>query len=159
MVIAIASNGLHTNGYSFARHVLFNHQQWDIDTYVTDLGMCLAEALLKPHVNYYPYVKALLDNQLLPNAMAHITGGGLQANLSRVIPKSLSLELATENMPVPAIFQLIQTTGQVETHEMYRAFNMGIGFCVVVAADIADETVTVLRQLDKQHVAILGEVK
>ncbi|HSG99801.1 MAG TPA: phosphoribosylformylglycinamidine cyclo-ligase [candidate division Zixibacteria bacterium] len=132
-VVGIASNGLHTNGYTLARRALFERAGLTTDTHSADLSMTVGQALLKPHTCYLaPITEALCalgENGI--HGMAHITGGGIAGNLARVIPDNLQARLERAALPVPPIFALIQRSGNIARDEMYRAFNMGVGYTVV----------------------------
>jgi phosphoribosylformylglycinamidine cyclo-ligase len=159
VVLGIASSGLHTNGFSLARKVLFEHQKLDIDAYIEALDMTLAEALLAPHVNYLPHVNVLKNLGIKPHAMAHITGGGLQSNLQRVLPAECQMKPIQHDLPKPAIFDLIQTYGQIETLEMQRAFNMGIGYCMVIDCDDVDAAMCAIKAQTTQTIAPIGVIQ
>jgi len=128
-VIGLTSNGLHTNGYSLARKVLFEVKNYKIDDQPDGLEMSVGEALLLPHTNYTQHVLPILDKI---KGMAHITGGGLLENIPRVLPEGVAVNIKKGSWPVLPIFTLIQESGQVEEREMYRAFNMGVGLVLVV---------------------------
>jgi phosphoribosylformylglycinamidine cyclo-ligase len=131
-VVALPSNGLHTNGYSLARRVL---SDYSLDHVFPELGRSLADELLAIH---RPYVKDLRG--LLPKvrSMAHITGGGLFDNIPRVLPESLGVDLEWGTWQVPPIFELIRDIGNVDFDEMCHVFNMGIGMAVICAPENAD---------------------
>ena len=139
-IIGLASSGLHSNGYSLVRRVLLEDSNLKITDFQAALGLTLAEELLKPTTIY---VKPVLDllRHCRVNGMAHITGGGLIENLPRILPRSLSAELHADSWSVPLIFKLIADLGAVTPDEMYRVFNMGIGYVLVIPADEAIEAV------------------
>ncbi|MER3479934.1 MAG: phosphoribosylformylglycinamidine cyclo-ligase [Meiothermus sp.] len=129
-ILALPSSGLHTNGYSLARKVLAD---WDLEEPRPELaGASLATALLKPHQSYLEPVSRLLESGLEVRAMAHITGGGVYENLPRVLPEGLGAEIQIGSWPVPPVFSLIQRAGGVEGAEMFRVFNMGLGYLIVM---------------------------
>ncbi len=130
VLIGLPSNGLHSNGYSLARKVFFEHLKWTVDSYVAELQCTLGEELLRPTKIYVKTILKLLKEVNI-KAMAHITGGGLAGNLSRVLPKGLSAVINIRSWEVKPIFDLIQKAGNVPTDEMRRTFNMGIGFVLV----------------------------
>ncbi len=126
-LIGLPSAGLHTNGYSLARKVFAD---WDLHAVVPELGRSLGDELLQPHRCYLADIRALC--QAIPvKGMAHITGGGLLDNLPRVLPAGLAARLDAGAWEMPAIFRLIQRTGQVDWQEMARVFNLGVGYIVV----------------------------
>ena len=145
-VVGLASDGLHTNGYSLARTVLLDDAGMDLFTPVPALGgVTLADALLAPHRCYLKAVGPLLGQAPSPlHAMAHITGGGFVDNIPRVLPAGVGVTINRAAWDVPPLFRLIQQKGNVTEAEMFRVFNMGIGFVLIVDAGAAD---SVLAQL------------
>ena len=141
-VLGLASNGLHTNGYSLAREVLFTKLGLTPESKPEGLGWTLGEELLKVHRPYGPTMAKLPDGML--KGAAHITGGGLIDNLPRVLPEGCDAVIDTAAWRVPPIFQMIQAGGQVPTGEMYQVFNMGIGMALVVAETDVDAALEVL---------------
>jgi phosphoribosylformylglycinamidine cyclo-ligase len=139
-LIGLPSAGLHTNGYSLARRILFDVCGLRADSEVPELGMTVADALLAPHRSYLPVVRPLLAAGVV-KGMAHITGGGITENLPRTLPEGRTAALDTEAWVVPPIFRLLQARGGIATDEMFRAFNMGIGMILVCAAEDRDEVV------------------
>lgn len=138
-LIGLASNGLHTNGYSLARRVLFEHAQLSVsDPLPIDNETTVGEALLKPHTNYFNAVYPLLQESVAIKAIAHITGGGLYDNLPRVLPSDLQAKIVQRSWEPLPIFRAIQELGQVPEDDLYRTFNMGIGMVLVVDQDDAD---------------------
>jgi phosphoribosylformylglycinamidine cyclo-ligase len=127
IAIGLASNGLHTNGYSLARRVLFQQCGYTIDTELKELGETIGEALLKPHISYWPAVKKAMRKKLPLDGIVHITGGGLYDNVPRILPKDVNVIFDSKVMPVPPIFSLIVEEGTITREEAYRVFNMGIG--------------------------------
>ncbi|MFY8216842.1 MAG: phosphoribosylformylglycinamidine cyclo-ligase, partial [Chthoniobacterales bacterium] len=131
ILIGLPSNGLHTNGYSLARKVLFDQMRLTVDSTIDGIKGTLGEELLKVHRNYQP-VMASLPKGMLKGA-AHITGGGLIDNLPRVLPSDCDAAFDTTKWKTPAIFTIIQTAAKVDPMEMYQVFNMGIGMVLVVS--------------------------
>ena len=129
-VVALASSGLHSNGYSLARRVFFEHAGWDVDRHVEELGRTLGEELLEP-TRIYAQDCLALARELDVQAMAHVTGGGLAANLARVMPDGLGATLDRSTWTPPAVFGLLADLG-VEQAELERALNMGVGMAVVL---------------------------
>ncbi|WP_041077316.1 phosphoribosylformylglycinamidine cyclo-ligase [Thermotoga caldifontis] len=154
VVIGLASSGLHSNGFSLARKILLNH--YAIDAYVDELGKTLGEEMLTPTRIYVKSVLKILDDSI--HAMAHITGGGLLGNLPRVLPEGLEARIDRNAWQVPSIFKLIQRLGGIDDEEMFRTFNMGIGFVLVVAKDAVDRIVTSLTS-NGEKAWILGEIR
>ncbi len=137
-IIGLASSGLHTNGYSLARRVLLDAGESSLSLYehVPALGRTLSEELLMTHRCYAPAVLPLL-NEFDIKGMAHLTGGGFYDNIPRILPAICSATIERRTWPIPPIFSLIQERGNVPEPEMFRTFNMGIGFILVVPADQA----------------------
>jgi len=156
VLIGLPSAGLHTNGYSLARHVFFDRAGFNVDTPVDELGTTVGDALLAPHRSYLPVMRPLISDGLV-KAMAHITGGGITENLPRVLPEGCAAAVRRSRWTPLPIFNLIQRLGNVALDEMYRAFNMGIGLIVVVAAGDVDRALALLQGANERPVAI-GEV-
>ena len=133
VLLALPSVGLHTNGYSLARKLLFEVAGYAADTRVEELGMTAGEALLLPHVSYLKPLAGLLDGGLI-KGLAHITGGGLVDNVPRILPAGVGVEIRRGSWPVLPIYDLLQRLGNVAEREMFRTFNMGVGMVVVCAA-------------------------
>jgi len=132
MLIGIASNGLHSNGFSLVRKVLLDHAGLKLEAFMPELGCTLGEELLKPTVIYVPLIVPLLQEFEI-KGMAHITGGGLRLNLPRILPSRVKAVLKKNSFVTPAIFSLVQERGHIEEKEMFRTFNMGIGFVLVTS--------------------------
>ena len=151
VLLGVASNGPHTNGYSLLRKLF----QWlPMDSTPAGFDCTLGEALLKPHRNYLPVLAAAIDSGLV-KALAHITGGGLPENMPRVLPDGIDARIQLGSWPVPPLFRLVRevATG-MDTHELYRTLNMGVGMVVVcAAADVA----TVQSQIPEQT-WVIGEL-
>ncbi len=156
-VIGLASDGLHTNGYSLARRALFEMGGLSVRDPLSD-GTTLGDSLLRPHRCYGLAVHAILSEMGGVHAVAHITGGGLYDNIPRVLPSDLQVVLDRRTFTPPEIFQLIQRTGEVPDYEMYRSFNMGIGLVLIADKEMAPAIVTRLGQLG-EDAAIIGELQ
>jgi phosphoribosylformylglycinamidine cyclo-ligase len=139
VIIGLPSNGLHTNGYSLARKVLFEDMGLELSSKLPGVARTVGDELLKVHRNYQPLLAKLPEG--LVKGLAHITGGGLLDNLPRVLPANLDAVIDTKSWKVPAIFQHIGTGGKIDPTEMYQVFNMGIGMTIVVSP--ADEAKTI----------------
>ncbi len=155
-LIGLRSAGLHTNGYSLARKVFFDECGMTADTVLPELGTTLGTALLAEHRSYLKIVKPLLDAGLV-KGMAHITGGGITENLPRVLPAGCAADVEVASWDRPAIFRLIQTRGRIETDEMFRAFNMGVGMILVSSPEHASSAREMLAQRGEDTIA-LGRV-
>jgi phosphoribosylformylglycinamidine cyclo-ligase len=157
VLIGLPSAGLHTNGYSLARRVLFETTGWTADTVVPELGTTVGDALLAPHRSYLPVVRPLLPRQVL-KGLAHITGGGITENLPRVLPEGCRAEIDLRAWNVPALFQLLQARGQIPRDEMFRAFNMGIGLVLVCAPSETERIINSLVGNGEPHAVRIGVV-
>jgi len=150
VVIALASDGLHSNGFGLARKVLLERAGFKLDDAPAELeGASIAQALLAPTRIYVKPVLNVLHHyrvKRVVKAMAHITGGGLGGNLPRVLPAGLTARLKRSSWQIPPIFRLIQDAGPVDEPEMHRVFNMGVGFVLVVAASFAPSVMARLRR-------------
>jgi len=146
-VIGIASNGLHSNGFSLVRKVLFESNKYKIDDKGSSFEQYLGEELLCPTIIYvHPVLHLLGKYNIL--GIAHITGGGILENIPRVLPEGVSVKIYRENWPKPPIFSLIQKEGKITDEEMYRTFNMGIGMVLIVRADKTEQIINELGQID-----------
>jgi len=135
LVLGLASSGLHTNGYSLARKLLFEAAGHDVHTKLQDFSLSLGEELLIPHRNYTLPISALLEASIPIKGMAHITGGGLSGNIPRMLPKGSGVEIRKQSLPQPPLFALLQKLGSLSDDEMYRTFNMGVGMVLVLAEE------------------------
>lgn len=142
VAIALPSNGLHTNGFSLARRVLFTVRRYDVGSHLKELkGESIGEALLKPHTCYWPAIKALMDAGVSLDGIAHITGGGLIDNVPRILPKKVNAVFSKSAIKnPPPIFKLIVEEGNIVDSEAYHVFNMGVGMVFFVPK--AEETAT-----------------
>jgi phosphoribosylformylglycinamidine cyclo-ligase len=156
VVIGVASSGLHSNGYSLARRVLFEEQGWTPETQVPGLNELLGEALLRPTTIYVKLVKALLSKNRL-HGLAHITGGGITGNLPRILPEKFGAVIDRKSWEPPSIFAIIQQAGKIDLEEMFRVFNMGVGLIVVAPSDEASK---ILATIQEQGMAgwVMGEI-
>lgn len=142
-VIAMASSGLHSNGYSLVRHVLFDRAGMSLDQEIAELGRTLGEELLEP-TKIYSLDCLALTRTAEVHAYSHITGGGLAANLARVIPDHLHATVDRSTWAPGAIFDLVGKAGQVEQLELEKTLNMGVGMMAVVPAESVDVALTAL---------------
>ena len=156
-LIALPSAGLHTNGYSLARQVLFGTCGFQPDTTVPELGTTVADALLAPHRSYLAAVRPLLAAGLV-KGMAHITGGGITENLPRSLPEGCAASVDLSAWSVPPLFRLIASSGRIAGDEMLRAFNMGVGLIIVCAEADADGVLSSLRGHGEPSAFRLGSV-
>jgi phosphoribosylformylglycinamidine cyclo-ligase len=156
-LLAIASSGLHTNGYTLARRIVLEEMRLTVDDELPGLGESVAHALLRVHRSYLRSVHPLLTGEHV-HALAHITGGGIPGNLPRVLPQGLGARVDPASWTPPPLFQVLARGGRVERAEMDRVFNMGVGMILVTAAHAADAAVRALREAGEQA-WIIGEVE
>jgi len=129
-LIALPSAGLHTNGYSLARKLVFEVAKLKPETYVAEVGNKIGAELLKPHLCYAPALKNIVARGWV-SALAHITGGGIPGNLPRVLPTGVKANIDLASWPIPAIFKYLAKLGKIDTDELLQSFNMGVGMILV----------------------------
>lgn len=152
VLIGLASSGPHTNGYSLIRKIF---EGVSLDTIFPELGASLADVLLAPHRSYLPVLQSAISHQPSAiKALAHLTGGGFLENIPRILPEGLGAVVRLDSWPIPPIFQFIQQRGEVETEEMYRVFNMGIGMVVIVSPEEAHALQSALGE----ETCVIGEL-
>jgi phosphoribosylformylglycinamidine cyclo-ligase len=158
VALGLPSAGLHTNGYSLAREVLFGTLEKKASDRLPELrGQAVGDALLAPHLSYRAALEPLLAKDLV-HAMAHVTGGGFYDNIPRVVPGRLEVILKSGSWPVLPVFDVIQRAGDVSFEEMHRVFNMGIGMVVFVAPDSVSEVARLWSETGQRWYAI-GNVR
>jgi len=155
VLIGLPSAGLHTNGYSLARRVLFEHAGFKPADFVPELGTTIGGALLAPHRSYLRLMLPLLDAGLI-KGMAHITGGGITDNLPRVLPDRCDAAIDAAAWEIPPIFTLLRSRGGIAITEMFRTFNMGIGLIAVCAAADRHEVLRRLAEAGEPAAAVIG---
>jgi phosphoribosylformylglycinamidine cyclo-ligase len=133
LVIGLPSVGLHTNGYSLARKLLFDTAGYQIDQRIPELGCTVGEELLKPHKNYLPSLERLIEHEAVIKGLAHITGGGLVENIPRILPTNVDVAIKEGSWPVLPVFDLMQKIGNVPREDMLRTFNLGVGMVVIIS--------------------------
>lgn len=152
VLLGLASNGLHTNGYSLARKLLFTVARYAPETYVNEIKNKVGNELMRTHKSYWPVVRRMVDADAV-SALAHITGGGISENLPRVLPRGSAALIEMGSWPVPPIFEHLQNLGNVPQEEMMRTFNMGIGMILVVPPKKFKKAQTLLERAgEKAHV-------
>ncbi len=165
VLLGIPSNGLHTNGYSLARKLLFEVAGYGAESYVNELKDKAGAALMRTHRSYLGIIKKLIsagpatpDNPAgLVRGMAHITGGGITENLPRILPRGLDAHVDIASWEVPPLFQHLQHLGNVTEDEMYRTFNMGIGLIAVIPAEQVKKVKAILNRANERH-CIIGRI-
>ncbi|WP_072888314.1 phosphoribosylformylglycinamidine cyclo-ligase [Tepidibacter formicigenes] len=155
ILIGISSSGVHSNGYSLIRKIFLDTLKWDLNKYVDEFGKTLGEILLTPTKIYVNIVMELLSKYNI-KSISHITGGGVIENIPRVIPKNLGIKINKNSWEELDIFKVIKSLNLVETNELYRSFNMGIGLVLVVDKEEVDEILKFINAKEKAYV--VGEV-
>jgi phosphoribosylformylglycinamidine cyclo-ligase len=143
VILGLASNGLHTNGYSLARKILFEKMRLKPSSHLPGSTITVGKELLRVHKNYQPLLKKVPSGMI--KGLAHITGGGLIDNVPRTLPSNCDAIIETKSWRIPRIFQILQQNGNVDAAEMYQVFNMGIGMAVIVAERDAERATSVLN--------------
>lgn len=156
ILVALPSTGLHTNGYSLARKILFEAGKLTPDSLMPETGKRLADELLAVHRSYLTAIQTLLNKHLI-SAAAHITGGGITDNLPRVLPKGLAAFIQTTLWQVPAIFEKIRSIGNIPEDDWRRTFNLGVGMIFVIPAGKAEQAMRALKRAGEKP-WIIGEV-
>ena len=157
VLVGVPSSGLHTNGYSLARRVVFDMLRLDVDSYVPELSRTVGDALLEPHRSYLPIIKPILDGGRI-KGMAHITGGGITDNLPRVLPHGTAAVVDTSAWEVPPIFTWLQRSGDIPRDDMLRTFNMGVGLIIVTSRDHAEALIDELAARGGRNARVIGEI-
>ncbi len=156
VIIALPSSGVHSNGFSLVRRVLLKDEK-NAFTHSDELGMTIGESLLTPTKIYVKPILALME-KVNVKGVSHITGGGFYENIPRTIPEGFGASVEKSKVQIPPIFSLIQKEGDIPVRDMFNTFNMGVGMCVVVSAEEADEAVRVLNE-NGEKAYVMGEVK
>ncbi len=157
-LIGLRSNGLHTNGYSLARKIVFDAQGLGVTDRISELGLSVADALLAVHRSYLPVIEPLLAERGLVRGLAHITGGGITDNLPRIFPAGLGAVIHRGAWQVPPLFGFLEAAGGVPADDMYRTFNMGIGLIVACAPSDEAAVLRCLRGAGETGAAVIGEM-
>jgi phosphoribosylformylglycinamidine cyclo-ligase len=144
-LLGLPSAGLHTNGYSLARKLVFEVEKHKPDTYVAEVGNKIGAELLKPHLCYAPALKSILAKGWA-SALAHITGGGIPGNLPRVLPSGVKATIDLDTWPIPPIFKYLAKVGEMDSDELLQSFNMGVGMIVSVPAAYVKEVEADLKR-------------
>ena len=157
VLIGMASSGVHSNGFSLVRKV-FEMTKESLDTYYDELGMTLGEALIAPTRIYVKALKAIKEAGVTVKACSHITGGGFYENIPRMLPDGMHAVVRKDSYEVPAIFKLLQKTGDIAEEMMYNTYNMGLGMIVAVSPDKVDAAMEAIKSAgDVPYV--VGEIK
>ena len=158
VIVGFPSGGLQTNGFSLARRVIFDVCQFSCKDKLPGTNQTFGDALLATHKSFLKPIKALLDKKVRINGMAHITGGGFPDNIPRVLPKCVNAEIDRSTWEVPTIFKFIQNQGKVDIEEMYRVFNMGIGFVAIIPKKEMKRASYILKA-NHQPFSVIGVIR
>ena len=158
IILGLASNGLHTNGYSLARKLLFEVARYSPETYVNEMKNKVGNELMRTHRSYWPVLKKMIDADCIV-AMAHITGGGITENLPRVLPRGTAAAIDLASWPVLQVFEHLQVLGNVPQDEMLRTFNMGLGMLLVISSAKFKKAQTLLDRLGEKFYTVGRIVK
>lgn len=158
ILLGLPSSGLHTNGFSLARKIIFEMAKLDVNSKVEELGETVGEALLKVHVNYSNPVLEMLNSGVDVRGIAHITGGGFIENIPRVLPSTMDAEINLNTWPMLPIFPFMQKIGGVSLEEMYTAFNMGIGLVLIVPKSEKEKIETILKNHSGFSIYEIGQI-
>jgi phosphoribosylformylglycinamidine cyclo-ligase len=156
VLVGLPSNGLHTNGYSLARKLLFEVAKYGPEQYINELKDKTGAALMRTHRSYLSVIKKLTGADVV-SGMAHITGGGITENLPRILPKGMGALVDRASWTVPPLFEHLQQLGNVEEDEMLRTFNMGIGLIAVIPAEKIKKAKAILNRANERH-CLIGRI-
>jgi phosphoribosylformylglycinamidine cyclo-ligase len=156
-LVGLPSTGLHTNGYSLARRIVFDELKFSVDSMLPGIGMSVGDALLAVHRSYLRVLEPLLAQPGLVRGLAHITGGGITDNLPRILPFGVGAKIDRRAWEVPALFEFLGRAGRVPIDDMYRSFNMGIGLIIVCREADARHVMTMLAGAGEDP-RIIGEL-
>ena len=156
VIIGLPSTGLQTNGYSLARHIIFKKAGMKLSDVIPGTKTTFEKSLLAIHKSYLHPVSAIM-NKVNVHGMAHITGGGPYDNIPRILPKTVDAVIDTSSWKTPAIFSFMQETGKVSRDEMYRVFNMGIGYMLIISKKDVATTLKILTKA-KQPAKVIGQI-
>jgi phosphoribosylformylglycinamidine cyclo-ligase len=157
VLIGLPSSGLHTNGYSLVRRVVFDVLGLEIDSHVPDLGETVGDALLRPHRSYLRVIQPMLGSGLI-KGLAHITGGGMTDNLPRILPAGTAARIVRSSWRVPPIFRWIGEAGSVPEYDLRRTLNMGIGLIIAATRANADKVSAGLLEAGEANSIVIGEI-
>jgi phosphoribosylformylglycinamidine cyclo-ligase len=141
VIIGFPSSGLHTNGYSLARKLFFDVGGFNVESILPEFKQTLGEILLTPHINYAKPILSAIKNDIEIKGMAHITGGGLLENIPRILPKNCTAEIDITSWETPEIFKIMQKLGNLDQHDLYTTFNMGIGLVAILDEENAQKLI------------------
>ena len=157
VLLALPSSGLHTNGYSLARKLVFGVAKLEPDSYVAEVGNKIGAELLKPHRPYWPLLKNVLARRWV-STMAHITGGGITGNLPRALPRNVRAVVELGSWPVLPIFRYLAQLGRMERDELLRTFNLGVGMILVVPSRVISRVESELKRR-REKFFVIGRIE
>ncbi|NLM06259.1 MAG: phosphoribosylformylglycinamidine cyclo-ligase [Tissierellia bacterium] len=157
ILIGLPSSGVHSNGFSLVRKLVFENAKMEFDTHVDSLGGKVGKVLLTPTRIYYKPMFNIIE-KVKVNGICHITGGGFFENIPRMMPEGLKASVKKDSFPVPKIFLFLQELGNIDEEEMYSTFNMGIGMVFAISKEDLAETESILKELREDYY-IIGDVK
>ena len=158
IILGLASSGLHTNGFSLARKLIFETAKHTIEEKISELDMTVGEALLQVHLNYTKPILEILDADIEIKGIAHITGGGFIENIPRVLPKNLNAEIKKGSWPILPIFTFLQKIGKVSEEAMYTVFNMGIGMILIMPKTEKVKIEAILKKHKNFNIYEIGKI-
>ncbi|MFL2859385.1 MAG: phosphoribosylformylglycinamidine cyclo-ligase [Pontiellaceae bacterium] len=156
IILGLPSTGLQTNGYSLARKVIFDDAEMELSDLIPNTKTTFKKGLLAIHKSYLHPIKELM-NKINIHGMAHITGGGLYDNIPRILPDNLNATIDSKSWKIPALFNFIQESGSIDFDEMYRVFNMGIGYIIIISPNDIEKALKILK-MNKQRSIIIGKI-
>jgi phosphoribosylformylglycinamidine cyclo-ligase len=157
VLVGVPSSGLHTNGYSLARRIVFETLGLGVESHVPELSTTVGEALLEPHRSYLHLIQPILDGGRV-KGMAHITGGGITDNLPRILPHGTAAVVDAKSWTVPPLFRWLQQSGRVPSDDMMRTFNMGIGLIIVTTPHQSEALIEELAARGGHDARVIGEI-
>jgi len=150
IIIGIPSSGLHSNGFSLVRKILFEENKFDLDYIPEELGKPIGEEILTPTKIYFPIIKTLIHRNFQIKGCAHITGGGFIDNIPRILPKNCKAVIKKRTWEIPPIFDFIQKLGDISEEEMFRVFNCGVGFVLIIGEEILEDVQNIISALGEK---------
>ena len=157
VILGLPSSGVHSNGFSLVRKIVFDHKQFSIDTDIPEFGKTLGEELLTPTRLYPKAVLPLIEQQLV-KGMVHITGGGFYENIPRVLPKNTKAVINEKSWEWPSVFNWLQEKGNIDTYEMYRTFNCGVGMVIALPQEQVETALAILKQAG-ENAWLIGRIE
>ncbi|MGC1182777.1 phosphoribosylformylglycinamidine cyclo-ligase [Legionella sp.] len=158
VVLGLSSSGLHTNGYSLARKLFFEIGKYTVDSWHPELNNTIGETLLKPHLNYTKPILHLLQNKIEIKGMVHVTGGGFQENIPRILPEKCAVEIKRASWDIPPVFLMMRDLGRLSEEDLFSTFNMGIGLIMIIDEDLVNVVQKTLSGFSEFSTQKIGHV-